>query len=350
MANVKPTDVVNAVINASPTLRGAVPMATALSLQETGGALLKYTPFMNEFLSGLVNRILYQEVRDATYNNPLRIFKGADVPYGTDVQDSIANPAVATAYDSTALSDVLTPQSPDVKTVYYRRNRQDKYKVTIWDAQLKGAFINPDAFMRLYAAIRNTLVNGDNIDEYRLMVSTLADPLDNGNIVTKELTKGAMTDEEFYRQVVRNLREYFLMFGFPSTAYNSYKKMADAAGVAGATDLTTWTTPDRISVILRADVAAATDVEVLAKAFNMDKTDFLGRQVIVDSFGEGETAKNTLAIICDNTAIRTHDNLYQMADTPYNAAALCRTWYLHHWETMAYSPLANAVAITQASE
>ena len=157
-------DVVNAVIQTSSTLKDNIPLATNATLQGTGAAIMQYTPFMNEFINGLVNRILFQEARGAVYENPLRIFKGVDVPFGTDVQDSIANPAVATPYDSSAMSDVLSPANPDVKTVYYRRNRQDKYKVTIYDAQLAGAFLNADAFGNFTNMILNTLTSGDNID------------------------------------------------------------------------------------------------------------------------------------------------------------------------------------------
>ena len=162
-------DVVNAVINTSTTLKENIPLATSATLQTTGGAIMSYTPYMNEFISGLVNRILFQEAHNMVYENPLKVFKGVDVPYGTDVQDSIANPAVATPYDSTAMSDVLAPANPDVKTVYYRRNRQDKYKVTVYDEQLSGAFLNAETFNNFVSMILNTLTSGDNIDEFKLM-------------------------------------------------------------------------------------------------------------------------------------------------------------------------------------
>lgn len=340
-------DVVNAVINTSTTLKENIPLATAATLQTTGGAIMSYTPYMNEFISGLVNRILFQEAHNMVYENPLKVFKGVDVPYGTDVQDSIANPAVATPYDSTAMSDVLAPANPDVKTVYYRRNRQDKYKVTVYDEQLTGAFLNAETFNNFVSMILNTLTSGDNIDEFKLMKGLVGQAINDGNIGSTTVKTADVTHEEFAKNIITDARAKFLQFQFPSSAYNAYKKMADAAGVAGATPLTTWTSPERISIMLRADVAAYTDVEVLAKAFNMGKTEFLGRQVIVDSFGDTDKAAKTLAIIMDNTAIRTHDNTYKMAETPYNAATLSRTYFLHHWETMAYSPFANAHAFIE---
>lgn len=339
-------DIVNAVIETSSTLKENIPLATNATLQATGGAIMQYTPFMNEFINGLVNRILFQEAHNMTYDNPLRIFKGVDIPYGTDVQDNIANPAVATPYDSSAMSDALSPASPDVKTVYYRRNRQDKYKVTVYDAVLAGAFINTGTFNNFVSMILNTLTSGDNIDEFKLMKGVVGQAINDGNINKTSLTAG--TDHRaFAETLVTNLRAKYLQFQFPSAKYNCYQKMAKAKGIENATPLTTWTSPDRISVLVRADVAAFTDVEVLAKAFNMSKADFLGRQVMVDSFGDTGDAAKTLAIIADNTFLRTHDNRFQMAETPYNASTLSRTYFLHHWETMACSPFANAWAFTE---
>lgn len=339
-------DVINAVISTNSTLKENVPLATNATLQATGGTIMSYTPFMNEFINGLVNRIIFQEAHNVVYENPLKIFKGADVPYGTDVQDSIANPAVATPYDSTAMSDVLSPGTPDVKAVYYRRNRQDKYKVTIYDAQLAGAFVSAGTFNNFVNMIINTLTSGDNIDEFKLMKGLVGQAINDENINSTTITLGA-DHETFAKTLITDARAKFLQFQFPSVNYNCYKKMADAAGVEGATPLTTWTTPDRISILVRADVAAYTDVEVLAKAFNMNKAEFMGRQVIVDSFGDTGNAAKTLAVIADNTMIRSHDNRYQMAETPYNAATLSRTYFLHHWETMAVSPFANAWAFIE---
>ena len=195
--------------------------------------------------------------------------------------------------------------------------------------------------------VLNTLTSGDNIDEYELMRSLLTSALNDGNINKTDITNG--NDLKAYAEdIIINARSKFLQFQFPSTAHNCYLKMATAQGVENPTALKTWTTPDRIAVIMRADIAALTDVDVLAKAFNMSKAEFLGRQVIVDNFGTGDIASKTLAVVCDETAIRTHDNMFKMANTEYNAATLSRKYYLHHWETMAYSPLANAHAFVEA--
>lgn len=336
-------EIIDAVIVNTPELNGNVPLVRAASLQETGGAILNYQPYMNAFINTLVNRIMYQDVKNRVYENPLKIFKGNNVPYGTDVQETIANPAVATAYDPSALNDILTPVSPDVKTVYYRRNRQDKYKTTVYDEQLKGAFLGEVNFGNFISMLRSTLISGDNIDEFNLMKGAAADAIDDGNVNTSVIDATGTT-EEFAKDLVRAARTKFLQFQFASSAYNKYKAMATAAGVTTPTDLVTWSDPDKIAVIMRADIASIVDVDSLAAAFNMSKADFLGRQIIIDTFGSGTTSAKTGALICDMSTIRAWDNMYKMTNTEYNAAALCRSYYLHHWETIAFSPIANAWA------
>lgn len=340
-------DIVKATVDSSTVLRDNIAAGTGATLNSIGGQILSYTPYMNEFINTLVNRILFQEVHARAYDNPLRIFKGADVPFGTDVQESIANPAIATPYDATALSDILTPAQPDVKTVYYRRNRQDKYKVTIYDEVLKGAFLSNDAFGNFISMIINTLTSGDNIDEFTLMKGLLASAINDGNV--NSTTVPANADHKLFAEsLITDAKAKFLQFQFPSTNYNTYLKMATAQGVANPTALKTWSAPDSISILIRADVAAFTDVEVLAKAFNMNKSEFMGRQVMVDSFGEDGDASKTLALICDNSFIKCFDNRFITANTEYNPATLSRTYYLHHWETMAVSPFANAWAFKEA--
>lgn len=336
-------EIIDSVIVNTPELNGNVPTVLSASLSETGGAILNYQPYMNAFVNTLVNRIMYQDVKNRVYENPLKIFKGNNVPFGTDVQETIANPAIATAYDPSALSDILTPAAPDVKTVYYRRNRQDKYKVTVYDEQLKGAFLSEVNFGNFLSMLRSTLMSGDNIDEFTLMKSAAADAIDDGNVNTS-VVDATGTPEEFANGLVRAARTKFLQFKFPSSAYNKYKDMATAAGVSSPTDLVTWSDPDKIAILMRADIAAIVDVDSLAKAFNMSKADFLGRQIIIDTFGSGATSAKVGALICDMAAIRAWDNMYKMTNTEYNASALCRTYYLHHWETIAFSPIANAWA------
>lgn len=341
-------EVVDGVVNASPMLRdAAIPSAVSAGLQAAGAAILNYEAYANEFINVLVNRIAFTEAKRRAYNNPLKVFKGESIPLGNQIQELIANPAVATAYDKTAMADYLTPANPDVKAVYYRQNRQDKYKVTVYDEGLKAAFVSADAFNSFLNMIMDTMNSGDNIDEYTIMRDMIGAAIDDGTIVTASVS--GSTDEALSKALLLKARTMYLNFQFPSTSYNGYAAMAEAEEIEDATPLVTWTPPERFVILVRSDVAASVSVDVLAAAFNMDKADFIGRQIIVDSFGTGATSSKTLAVAADESFMKVRDTVYKLAASEYNAATLSRTWYLHHWGIYSLSPLANAVALVKGN-
>jgi hypothetical protein len=110
---------------------------------------------------------------------------------------------------------------------------------------------------------------------------------------------------------------------------------------------------------------AQMDVEVLASAFNMSKAEFMGRRVLVDSFGALDTARlaelfaddDTYvaltdaeiaaldaipAVIVDKDWFMVLDNLFEFTED-YNGEGLYWQYWYHTWKTFSVSPFANAV-------
>jgi hypothetical protein len=82
-------------------------------------------------------------------------------------------------------------------------------------------------------------------------------------------------------------------------------------------------------------------VNVLAQAFNIQEVKFLPPVIGVDTFG---SATRCLGILCDKAFLQVYDNKLQLE--PFrNPLGLYTNYFLHHWQTMATSPLANAVAL-----
>ena len=122
---------------------------------------------------------------------------------------------------------------------------------------------------------------------------------------------------------------------FPSTEYNAYSKFSGAKGT-----ITTWTDEDRLVLIATSDVLAEVDVDVLARAFNIDNAKFLGRVIEVDKFENDEIQ----AVLCDEAWLQIYDNLLRF-DEFYNARVMAWNEYLHAWGTYAICPFANAVVL-----
>lgn len=329
--------------NSSNLYAERIPAATIQNIEEVGNAIMAYEATTNEFLDALVNRIAFTIVSNRRYKNPLAVLKKGGKPFGTDIEEIYTNPVSAVSFNGSATDDMLKVTKPDVKTMYHRMNRQDKYPVSISTPQLQKAFKSADELGKFVTSIINAMYSGDEMDEYLLMRNTISEAVQDKKMVSLEVDYDG--EESASKGLVKLLKTLAGNFAFPSQDYNGYNEMNAAAITAGTiTPSITWTPSENQICIVRTDVDAATDVEVLAKAFNMDKTDFLKRKFVVDSFGDADT----LAVICDENIFEVRDDLYQVRSFD-NGSNLTTNYWLHHWQTISLSLFGNAVAIKAKS-
>ena len=328
--------------NNSQMYQDRVPEATQQNLEAVGNAIMAYEAVTNEFLAALVNRIAFTIVSNRRYKNPLSILKKGTKPFGTDIEEIYTNPVSAVKFDGSA-EDLLKQTKPDTKTIFHRMNRQDKYPVSVGAARLQKAFTSFDEMGKFINSIITAMYSGDEMDEYLLMRNIVSDAIKANKLVNYEVSYDG--GETTSKELVKLIKTLASNFKFTSKEYNGYNKL-NAAGIeAGSTTAcTTWTPAENQVLLIRSDVDAATDVEVLAKAFNMDKADFLKRKVVVDSFGDADT----LCVICDEAMFQVYDDLYQVRSFD-NGSTLTTNYWLHHWQTISLSLFANAVAIKQAA-
>lgn len=326
--------------NASQVFMETVPSATEDNIQTISNILFNdaYQPMLNEFVTNLINRIGLTIIRNKTFSNPLSILRKGSMPLGTDIQDLYENPAEAEQYElsNTAMAKLLTITDPDTHVAYYRRNRKDLYTKTISRENLQGAFISWEKFESYISAITTSLYSGNYIDEFELTKSLVDGAYDNNKVIVE--TVSAVTDETSAKAFIKKCRSLFNKMKLPSTQYNAYSKFSGAKGT-----IKTWTEEDRFVLIVTSDVMAEVDVDVLARAFNIENTKFLGRVIEVDSFENEEIQ----AILCDESWFQIYENLMRF-DEFYNARTMTWNEYLHVWQTYAICPFANAVVFATA--
>lgn len=326
--------------NASKVFMETVPSATKDNIQAINNILFDdaYQPMLNEFVNNLINRIGLTIIRNKTFSNPLSILRKGSMPLGTDIQDLYENPAEAEQYElsNTAMAKLLTITDPDTHVAYYRRNRKDFYTKTISRENLQGAFVSWEKFENYISAITTSLYSGNYIDEFELTKALVDGAYDNNKVIVE--TVSAITDETTAKAFIKKCRSLFTKMKLPSTKYNAYSKFSGAKGV-----IKTWTEDDRFVLIVTSDVMAEVDVDVLARAFNIENTKFLGRVIEVDSFENEEIQ----AILCDESWFQIYENLMRF-DEFYNARTMTWNEYLHVWQTYAICPFANAVVFATA--
>lgn len=323
--------------NSSEAFVNVVPSANKDNIQTISNILFNdaYQPMLNEFVTNLINRIALTIIRNKSFNNPLAIFKKGSVPLGTDIQDIYENPAEAEEYEysNTAMAKLLTITDPDTHVAYYRRNRKDLYTKTITREGLQGAFVSWEKFEDYISTITTSLYSGNYISEFNYTKALVDGAYDNGKVIVE--TVNAVTDASSAKAFVKKARALYSKLKFPSSNYNAYSRFSGAKG-----NITTWTDEDRIVLIVKSDVMAEVDVEVLASAFNIDSAKLMGRIVEVDSF-ENDSIQ---AVMCDEAWLQIYDNILRF-DEFYNARVMAWNEYLHAWGTFAICPFANAVVL-----
>ena len=324
--------------NASQLYQERIPVATRENFSEVGQAIMDYKPTKNEFIDAIYNKVAFAVADVKRWTNKLKALKGGNKLFGEAVEEQFVNPIIGEEFDGNA-QDLLAIAKADVKVVYHTRNRRGKYKVSISNAMLRKAFKSPEEMGALVNYIITQMYNGDEMDEYLLMKQLINEALVKDAFVSYEVEYDGKGDS--CKDVIKMIRTLAPLFDIPKTDFNSYNK-ANADAIAGGTltAAVNWCPADRQVLIIRADVEAACDVEVLASAMNMNKTDFLQRKIVVDDFGDSDT----LCLLCDESIFKIYDEEYTLEEFN-NGSTLTTTYFLHHWQMMSLSPFGNAVAI-----
>lgn len=348
--NATSVDILNAIRNnASNNYRDYIPEAdeTLESVRAIGSILMDYPALQNEFLNALVNRIGRVLVTSKMYDNPWNMFKRGLLEFGETVEEVFVELAKPFEYDpEVAESEVFKREKPDVRAAFHILNYQKFYKVTVQKDQLRQAFLTWNGVTDLITKIINSMYAGANYDEFLVMKYLVAVNILNGRLKAVEIT-----DATDMKAAVGTIKSVSNGMEFMNTTYN-------IAGVH------TYTDKRDQYFILTSTFDAIMDVEVLASAFNMDKADFMGRRVLVDSFGSLDNERLALlfaddpnyvelseaeltaldaipAILVDKDWFMILDNLLEFTDQ-YNGQGLYWNYWLHVWKTLSVSPFANS--------
>lgn len=344
-------DILNAIRNnATQNYRDYVPKATpnAESIRQIGAIIMDYPALQNEFLSALVNRIGRVLITSKMYDNPWSFFKKGLLEFGESVEEIFVNIAKPFQFDpAVAETNVFKREIPDVRAAFHIMNYQKYYKATISNDQLRQAFLSWQGISDLIAKIVDAMYTGANYDEFQTMKYMLARHILDGHMYPVEIPT---VETDNMKSIVSAVKGVSNKFTFLSPNYN-------LAGVQ------TYTAKTDQYMLINSQFDATMDVEVLASAFNMDKAEFSGRRVLVDSFGSLDTARlaelfagdityNEIssdelealdaipAVLVDKDWFMIFDNFYNFTEQ-YNGEGLYWNYWYHVWKTFSVSPFAN---------
>lgn len=321
-------DIVNAIRNSSgDSFQRYVPLAHADNVAEIGAGILLNQTIQNEFITALVDRIGLVVVKRASLMNPLKKFKKGSMPLGRTIEEIFTDITKAKKYDpDNAAETVFRRELPNVKVLFHERNRQDFYEQTIQDDSLKSAFTSWNAFENFLSSIINAIYNSAEVDEYEYMKLLVDNYYSKGMFTVVKVTEP--TTETATRDFVKKVRATARKMTIP-TGSRDFNALA----------VRTRSEMENLHLLIDADLEAELDVDVLAKAFNMDKTTFMGHVTVIDGFA----SEGLEAVLIDQDWYMVYDNELSM-ETIRNPKGKYWNYFYHVWQTLSVSRFANAVA------
>lgn len=321
--------------NASEMYRERIPEATQKNITDIQEVMTdpNNAVVTNEFLGMLLNLVIKQVIHNKLFSDPLKALKKGKKPLGDTVEEIYANFLKAKQYDPTG-AELLSRSLPDVKAVYHRMNRQDKYKVTVSPEALFKAFASYDKLESFIAGIINSLYNSSELDEFVLMKQLIGQALDQNAMVVVEVPDPC-TSEQNAKAFIKAVKTVSGDMQFPNSNNNSWLTVQST----DTNPLITFSKKSEQVLILSNPTDVAVNVDVLASVFNMSVAEFNDtRKIIIDAFPDPDIR----AALVDEQFFQVYDDLVMFKDFE-NGEGLYKNYYLHIWQTLAYSPLVNAV-------
>ena len=328
--------------NASEMYRDRIPAATRSNIESIQAAMTdpNNAVVTNEFISTLLNMIIKQVIHSKLFSDPLKSLKKGKKPLGDTVEEIYANFLKAAQYDASG-SALLTRNLPDVKAVYHRMNRQDKYKVTVSPEALFKAFSSYDKLEGFIASIINSLYNSSELDEFVLMKELIAQALDNEAMKVVAIADPCLSESNA-KAFIKAVKTVSGDMTFPNSNNNAWL----TAQSTDTNPIITFSRKDEQVLIISNPTDVAVNVDVLASVFNMSVAEFNDtRKIVIDAFPD----PSIRAALVDEQFFQVFDDLLLFKDFE-NGEGLYKNYYLHVWQTLAYSPLVNAVVFKVVSD
>ncbi len=355
--NGRTIDILNVIrSNASYEYQNSVPsISDAQGIPKVGEVLYGNPVLANEFINALVNRIALVVVNSAVFNNPYKMLKKGYIEYGETVEEIFVKLAKVQEFSpEKAPNREFKRTIPDVESAFHTMNWRVLYPITIQREDLRRAFLSADGVENLINSIIEQIYVSAEYDEFLLFKYMLIKAIAHGKAYpTGITTTGA------------NLDSAAVAFRGASNTLLFMKDDYNEAGVM------TSTPKDRQYIFMDANFNARFDVEVLARAFNMDKADFMGRLLLIDDWNTFDSTRwdeiransdmveavtsdelalmeDVHAVIVDERWFQIYDNENVMTDQRV-ASGLYWNYFYHVWKTVSHSPFSNMIVFVEST-
>lgn len=291
----------------------------------------------NQFISTLINKIVYSKVDKMEFSNPFKKYEGFPVRYGDTIENIFTEVPQGYTFDKDA-TDPFAKKVPSVKVLYASINYEMQYETTIQDALLRRAALNEYGFMQLIESILANMGTRKSVDEYTATIRML----NNEDLYAdgfEELDVSAMsTDTEKYKSVTQKIIDVVTDFALPCVDNN-------ALGVLNVTRR------EDVLLVIKQSLLNHINLDFLSGVFNLSKVDLVKQIIPVRSFktiapddeDAEEVGEDLDFIILDTKGFDIHPAL-EDSGMIYNPKGKYTNHFTNSWKIISYKYFHNARA------
>lgn len=319
-------------LEASLDYQNRVPELTKENFKEFSTGVLSKREIMNEWANNLINRIGLTIINQRVWNNPLAVLKKGMVEHGDTVQEIYRDIIQAQEYEpftsSKDAGKIYASAIPPIYAIYHNVNREHRYDISMNHKELRKAFISPQTLESFIGSIYTTVANSDNVDEFLMTKQLLTNYDTNGLFAKIQVNK--VTDENSAKQLITKVKEYSNKLTFMSRKYNAF-------------NVANHTKKEEQVIFISSELDAIIDVNVLATAFNMDKTSINQRKIVLDEM----PVPNCELIVVSRDFFQIWDTFISMENL-WNPSTLEWKYFYHHHSILSTSRFENAIAFVSS--
>ena len=304
----------------------------------------QYPSVANSFIDTLTNKVTKSLIYSKIFNNPLKNLKKGKLEYGDSIEELFVQMAQLKGFaehwdeDGSEEADLIRKLVPKVSAMYLRTNVDYKGKATVFNKQLRKAFLNEGGLSNLVLQIVGSITSSMEYKEFTLTKTVVNALVSKGETITSigkdaepvlnKINQGSNTPIKQTPYIVntegniltlsQELRETVGLMQFPSTKFNLAKEK-------------TWSEPSRMMLLTTPTVSAKLDTQVLANAFNISHADLITRTILVDEMPTG-IFKGT-SELTDKTPIDVEQQELSSDETKKPIAILFDEDLVQIWDT-----------------
>lgn len=283
----------------------------------------------NDFCKFMIQRIGFNFIHQQHWENPLKEFFKQKLYYGNSVSETMLGWIKGHSFDMDA-EDQFKTYYPDGLQAFHSVDHEFTYPITVSRQQMRRALAEEYGLNQLVAQVMAQPMNADEYDVYGKMLE-LFPRMDHYYGLPRHKLSTAPSTKAGCDELLQALQQFSYDFTVPSAEYT-------------LSEIPVFANPDELVLFIRSSAMAATNVQSLAAAYNLDKVDIQYRLKVIPD--------KKWPLNDDDYAILTTTDFFQCYQQEYtttsqfNPANLATNYFLFDIAVISASPFVPIVVFS----